>query len=334
MTIPRRRIGTTGPEVSVLALGSWHTYDRMDFHAAVELVRRAAEAGINCFDVGVYGGVPLVPGGPVHHSHTDVLFGRIIERAGVPRAAYVLSVKLWLQRWPAVPLADQLDRALDRVGTSHADFAVLGDIPAGADVDLRRLVRELGALVARRRLGAWGVNNWSVADLRRAHAIAAAESAPGPQMAQLKYSLCRRTMAEGEPYRRLFEETGIGLEASDVMEGGILAGNLDPDRVIGRDPGNVREAIRAAAPRAAEIAREFGATAAQLCIAFCLGHPALVTVLFGVTRLEQLEENLAAVELADRHGVAIRQRVAELWVDRGVVDPGGAVDLGGAGARA
>lgn len=314
----RRRIGTDGPETSLLSLGSWHTYDRMDFHEGVELLRRAFDAGITFFDVAVYGGVALEPGGPVRYSYTDVIFGRLIEKAGIARSDIAVSEKLWLGNFPDQPLAEQLDRALDRVGTDYADFAVLGDIRTD-DLDMRRVVEQLAELVRDGKLRAWGVNNWSVADIQRARDIAAAESWPGPQMAQLKYSICRRAMADSEPYRRMFSETGISLQASDIFEGGMLAGKPQPDRMIGRDPGGIRDAIRDAAPKVTSIAAEFDATPAQLAIAFCLGHPALVTVLFGASSMKQLEENLGALELHERHGDAIRERVADLWLD-GAVD--------------
>lgn len=75
MTIPQRRIGRDGPLTGVLSLGSWHTYDRMDFREAVDLVRTAVDSGITLFDVGVYG----FPGAtPVF---TDVLFSAMVRAA-------------------------------------------------------------------------------------------------------------------------------------------------------------------------------------------------------------------------------------------------------------
>lgn len=314
MAMPRHRIGASGPEVSAFALGSWHTYDRMDFHDAVALVRRAVDAGVDFFDVGVYSGFPL--DGKIHYGFTDILFGRIVEKAGVERSQYKMSQKLWLE---ARPFGPQLDRALYRVNSDHSDFAVLGDIRTD-DVDLEGIVEELAELVADGRLGAWGVNNWSAEHLRQAHEIAQAKGLPGPQMTQLKYSLCRRAMAEDDAFRALFQDEGISLQASDVFEGGILAGNLNPDRMIGRDPGDIREQIRAVAPRAAEIAADLGATPAQLAIAFTLTHPATVNVLFGCTRMGQLEDNLGALDVLERHGAdAIRERVADLWLDSHVL---------------
>ena len=93
MTVPRRRIGTAGPEVSVLSLGSWHIYDRMPFRDAVAMLRHAVDQGITLFDVGYYGGFS-VDGKPGQESYTDILFGRIIQAAGVARDDYQLSAKL------------------------------------------------------------------------------------------------------------------------------------------------------------------------------------------------------------------------------------------------
>ncbi len=321
MTVPRRRIGPHGPEASVLSLGSWHIYDRMPFQNAVAMLRRAVDAGIDFFDVGFYGGFSM-DGKPVQESYTDILFGRIIQAAGVDREDYQLSAKLWVNNFPDQSFEDQLDNLLLRVDTDRADFAILGDL-FGLTLDYPRLVRDLGALVHKGKLGGWGVNNWSVADIRALHAAAQEEGVPGPEMAQLKYSVVRRSIPDGEPFLQLVEDIGITLEASDIFEGGILAGNLKPTRVIGKDPGGIRDRVPDAARRLAEIASTMDATPAQVAVAFCLTHPAITTVLFGASSLRQLEENLAAVELAEQRGAEIRAAVAELWLDRDVVDPAG-----------
>jgi L-glyceraldehyde 3-phosphate reductase len=321
MTVPRRPIGPNGPEVSVLSLGSWHIYDRMPFRDAIAMVRRAVEAGIDFFDVGYYGGFS-VDGKPVQESYTDILFGRIIQAAGVDREQYQLSVKLWVNNYPELSFENQLDNLLLRVDTDRADFAILGDL-FGRTLDYPQLVRDLGALVHKGKLGGWGVNNWPVADIRALHAAALEAGMPGPEMAQLKYSVVRRSIPDGEPFQALVDDIGITLEASDVFEGGILAGNLKPTRVIGKDPGGIRDQIPDAARRLAEIASTVDATPAQAAVAFCLTHPAITTVLFGASSMRQLEENLAAVELAEQRGREIRALVAELWLDRDVVDPFG-----------
>ncbi|MFI6503633.1 aldo/keto reductase [Nonomuraea typhae] len=316
-TVPRRKIGPHGPEASVLALGSWHIYDRMDFADAVAMVRHAADLGVNLFDVGVYG----FPGQPP--VFTDVLFSAIVRAAGIPRPDYLLSVKLWLESYPEQSLRDQLARALFRAGTDRADLVILGDIRR-TDLDLVRLAGDLAELESEGLIGSWGVNNWSATAVRtiRGHALEA--GSPGPQLAQLKYSPCRRSIPDGGPYASLFAE-GLALQPSDVMEGGILAGKTTPSRQIGRDPGGVRPSIIRAAAGLGAAARSAGATAAQLCVAFALAHPATCTVLFGASSTEQLVDNAGALAVLDRLGPErVRELVEPFWADRGVVDPEGA----------
>jgi aryl-alcohol dehydrogenase-like predicted oxidoreductase len=341
MSVPRRGIGTTGPEVSVLALGSWHIYDRMPFREAIAMLRYAVDAGITLFDVGYYGGFSSAPsslpprpgqaadtsaviahGSLIQESYTDILFGQIVRAAGIPREDYQLSAKLWVNDYPKQSMEDQLDNLLLRVDTDRADFAILGDL-FGLTLDYPQLVRDLDALVDKGKLGGWGVNHWSVADIRALHEAAEAAGVPGPQMAQLKYSVIRRSIPDGGPFLELVDDIGITLQASDVLEGGILAGNLEPTRVIGKDPGGIRERVVGAAIKLGDIASTMDTSAAQLAVAFCLTHPAITTVLFGASSLTQLKDNLGAIELAEKHGPEIRAAVAELWLDRDVVDPAG-----------
>jgi aryl-alcohol dehydrogenase-like predicted oxidoreductase len=322
MTIPHRAIGGDGPEISLLSLGSWHTYDRMRFEDAVAMLRLAVDSGINFFDVGRYGGFPIGDGTFAPEGFTDVLFGRMMQAAGVPREDYLISAKLWLMSLDEAPLGPQLDGLLFRLGTDHADFTILGDIWYEG-LDMRQLVGQLGELIESGKLRGWGVNNWSVRDLRAAHEAAVSLGLPGPRMAQLKYSIIRRSIADGEPFNELCEQTGITLQASDVMEGGILAGKVNPARAIGQDPGGIQAAAKDVAGRLAELSADFGATPAQVAIAFCLTNPHITTVLFGATSVKQLTDNMAAVELAERRGPELRAAVADLWLDRDLIDPSG-----------
>lgn len=314
--IPRRGIGSSGLESSVLSLGSWHTYDRMHFEDAVELLATAVARGINLFDVGVY----AFPGGPP--AFTDVLFSAIVRAAGIAREDYLLSEKLWVEGFGPGGFRPQLERALFRVGTDYSDLVILGDLRRD-DVELRDLVLDLAELQRSGSIRAWGVNNWSAANIQALIDIAAAEGVPGPQIAQLKYSMSRRSIPDGAPFARLWEQ-GLTMQASDVMEGGILAGKVNPDREVGRDPGDIRAAIIASVPGVIALAEELETTPAQLAVAFTLTHPANTTTLFGATRLEQLEQNIAAIQLVERVGAAeLRSRVAPFWADNGIVDPEG-----------
>ncbi|NRQ36390.1 aldo/keto reductase [Nonomuraea sp. NN258] len=313
--IPRRRIGRDGPETGVLALGSWHTYDRMHFHDAVDMIREAVDAGIDLFDVGVYG-FPGMP--PVF---TDVIFSALVRAAGLRREDYLLSSKLWLEGYPQQSLRAQLENALFRAGVEHADLVVLGDLRHDG-VDLHELVMDLHGLRTAGLIRSWGVNNWSASNVQTLIDAAAGEGVEGPAIAQLKYSVSRRSIPDGRPFAKIFGQ-GVTLQSSDVLEGGVLLGK-GIDRQVGRDPGEIRERIALSAAELRRIAAELGATPAQLCVAFTLTHPANTTTLFGATSIEQLRDNLAAVDLVDRVGAEeLRARVAPLWADQDVVDPEG-----------
>ncbi|GAA3697301.1 aldo/keto reductase [Arthrobacter ginkgonis] len=316
-TVPQRPLGDSGLDVSALSLGSWHTYDRMDFRDAVEMVRVAHGSGINLFDVGVYS----VPGDqpPVF---TDVLFSAIVRAAGLRRDDYLVSSKLWLEGYGPDGFRPQLANALFRIGCDHADLVVLGDLRRD-DLHLRDLVLDLAGLHREGLIRAWGVNNWSAPNIQRLIDIAAEEGVAGPRFAQLKYSVSRRSIPDGEPFARLFAQ-GFAMQASDVMEGGILAGNLAPSREVGRDPGSIRERIVAAAQGVADLARSLDATPAQLLIAFTLTHAHTATTLFGSSRIAQLRENLGAIDLLVRIGAEeLRALAAPFWADRDAVDPEG-----------
>lgn len=313
-TVPRRTIG--GIDVPQLALGSWHTYDRMDFEDAVTLVGTALERGINLFDVGVYGMPGMRP-----PAVTDVLFSAVMRAVGAPRDAWLLSEKVWTDAYDD-GFVGQLEHALFRVGTDHADLVVLGDIHRD-DLSMTQIAHAMQELLERGLVRQWGVNNWSAGNIAALRHIAASEGLSGPAFAQLKYSVARRSIPDGAPFAELFAD-GFVFEASDCLEGGYLSGNANPTREVGRDPGDVRRRILQYLPEYVALAESLGTTAAQLAIAFTLTHTSNVTTLFGATKLAQLEDNVAAFDLVSRVGAAgLRAAVDRFWADKDVVDPAG-----------
>lgn len=309
-----RRLGAR--EVPVLSFGSWNTWDRMEFDEAVAVISRAAEHGCAFFDVAHYDMGPHA-----ENSRTDLIFGRAVREAGLAREDWLYCGKLWLWDYPGTGFAQQMATSLERVGVERADMVVVGDYLG--DLDVERVVVDVAEQIADGRFGTWGVNNWRFADLRAAIDIARRCDLVPPSFAQLKYGLARRSMAEGPYYAPLFESGEVALQASDVFEGGLLVGNLQPGRKIGADVGGIRQQIVAAWPRVQRVARELDASPAQLGIAFCLANPATANVLVGASRLAQVEDDIGAVELLERVGAdRIRELTADLWLDRNVAADG------------
>ncbi|MBB5953653.1 aryl-alcohol dehydrogenase-like predicted oxidoreductase [Saccharothrix tamanrassetensis] len=309
--VPVRQLGPGGPQVPLFGLGSWNTWDRMDFDDAVALLRRAVDAGVTLFDVAHYNMGPHA-----EQARTDIIFGEAVRAAGIAREDYHLCGKLWLWEYPTTSFEQQMTTSLERIGIEKADSVVVGDYMSPPDIP--SIVTDVAEQIRAGRFDTWGVNNWVASDLATALEFAEREGLTPPAFAQLKYSIARRTMAEGEFYGGYFSSGRLALQASDIFEGGILAGRKFPERKIGADPGGIRDAIREAADKVAEVAARYDASAAQVAIAFCLTNPAVANVLFGVSRLSQLEDNLGALRLAADHGAELRAALDPLWTDRAV----------------
>lgn len=298
-----RQIGKSDLKTSVLSLGSYQTYSRMEYRDVVSLVRRAAELGINLFDVAHYRTAP----------HTEVVLARALRDAGLKRDQIMIMDKVWWYDNDEPTLEHQLDELLFRLDTDYLDVIMCYGMRPGRD-DPAATARLNAGFVTSGKARAWGGLNWSAKDLRIAHETCVAEGLPTPQIVQIKYNIARRHIIESEEYTRLRAETGISIHASDSLEGGILAGSLVRERVLGRDPGNVREEIIALVPRLREVADGFGCSMAQLAIAFCIANPQTASLLFGASRIGQLEDNVGAVALAEKHGDAIVAALAGFGV--------------------
>ncbi|MCR6633751.1 aldo/keto reductase [Devosia sp.] len=313
--VPKRRLGKNGPLVPAFALGSWNTWNRMSPDDAVTMVQRAVEVGAAFFDVAYYNMGPHE-----EHSRTDILFGAAIRAAGVARRDFQVCGKLWLWEYPKLNFRQQIETSLERAGLDRFDTLVVGDYFGTPDME--PVVAGVNELIAAGLVDGWGINNWHFVHTRQALDFADKAGLVGPSFAQLKYSVVRRSMAEGAEYGALFADGTLGLQASDCLEGGILAGRGVPARKIGADVGAIRERIYAAAPKLKDIADEFEASPVQLALAFCLANPNVTNVLFGASRLEQLEDNLGAIALLNRAGDRIRPALADLWLDQHVRSDG------------
>ncbi|MGH9045574.1 MAG: aldo/keto reductase [Acidimicrobiales bacterium] len=320
--VPQRASGPSGQQVSALALGSWHTWDRTSFEEVVAVLRTAHDAGVTLFDVGMYG--RTVPGHAEQSvkESTDLIFARAMKAAGIRREDVLLAVKGWIPQSDAdtVDLISQVDAHLMHQDTDHADFLVLGDLMCQID-DFSVILDQIGTLLDDGKIRHWAVNNWSAGELTAVTNQCIAMALPTLEYAQHKYGFTRRSVAEGVPLRTVCESTGITIQASDTFEGGLIFGT-STSRMIGGNIGETQSHIRQSVRRFQEAAADLGATTAQLAIAFPLTYSHTSSVVVGSRTLEQTRDNLGAFDLLDRQDPEqIRAAVQEFWFDRDVVDP-------------
>lgn len=308
-----REVGP-GLSVSVLSLGTWQTFERMQFDECLAVLQTAFEAGVTLFDTARYhprsDRFPLgtiAKGSP----HTEVVLGRALQVLGWPRDDYRIADKLWYDRWPEEPLADQMDGVLTRLGLQYVDILYLQRPPAGADVAV--LAREGARLVAADRARCWGAAGWTPEQLAIAYQVTDAEGLPPCAVGELMYSVTRREPVENHAYERLYAERGLRVVASSPLEGGVLAGRVPgpvSDRLTGRDVDRKRERFGERLPGYLAVCERLGLTPTQAALAFCVTHPAVASVLFGASSLEQARHNLAAAEAIGSHGGELRDRMA------------------------
>jgi L-glyceraldehyde 3-phosphate reductase len=293
--LAHRPLGTSGLEVSVFALGSWRTYERIPREAGVAVLQRARASGIDFLEVARYNdesGTAPIPTG-----YSEVVFGEVFAASGWPRDDVTIASKLWWEFWPQTP-AQELAASLERTGLERFDF-VYSD-PPPPDLPMTDVVGSVAELVSDGRVRAWGIVNWPAERIAEAGRVAHELGVAPPCAAQLPYSLVSRDWVESPEMTEALLACGAKVVASYVLAGGILSGKYaagEGGRMSGEvDAPRWEDAVRAARELAA-LATEVGTTPAALAMAFVLTNSLVATILFGATSHEQIRENVAAAEL-------------------------------------
>jgi aryl-alcohol dehydrogenase-like predicted oxidoreductase len=116
---------------------------------------------------------------------------------------------------------------------------------------------------------------------------------------QVPYSLLQRDIER--ELLPMAESLGLGVLAWSPLGGGVLSGKYtgSPDRSSATrlDPSTVDEHARAVATVVSEVAGELGATPSQVAIAWTMARSRAVHPMLGARRVEQLRDNLGALDV-------------------------------------
>ena len=299
-----RRLGSSGLRVSVISLGSWVTFGpQLDAGLAAECLNAAREAGVNFFD-----NAESYAGG-----ESERIMGNAIAKLGWARHSYVVSTKLFwgLYDEPNMRhtlnrkyLLQAIDASLDRFGLDFVDLVFCHRNDPNTPIE--ETVWAMSDMVSTGRALYWGTSEWPADEIRAAWEIAERHHLHKPVMEQPQYNLFNRRRVEHE-YARLYEDIGLGLTTWSPLASGLLTGKYRdgvPSGSRASLPGYewLRDALTSGAHNEAvgrleSIAAELGCTPAQLAIAWCARNPRVSTVITGASRVEQVRENMGALQV-------------------------------------
>jgi voltage-dependent potassium channel beta subunit len=302
-----RRLGRSGLQVSVLSFGSWVSFGpQLGVDTAAECLEAARDEGVNFFD-----NAESYAAG-----ESERIMGDAIGKLGWARHSYVISTKVFwgLHDVPNMKntlnrkyLMQAIDGSLERLGLDFVDLLFCHR--ADPHTPIEETVRAMSDIVSSGKALYWGTSEWAPDEIRAAWEIAERHHLHKPVMEQPQYNLLRRMRVEFE-YARLYDEIGLGLTIWSPLASGLLTGKyLDgiPDGSRGALPGyewlqgSLTDAKTNGRVRALKaVADELGCTTAQLALAWCTKNPHVSTVITGASRAEQVRENMASLDVAER----------------------------------
>jgi D-threo-aldose 1-dehydrogenase len=314
-TVPRRAIGRTQLQVSVLGFGTaplGDLYLQLDDRTAIATVERAFDLGINLLDTS-----PLYGHGLAEHR-----CGTAIRR--VPREAIVLCTKVgrWMDPLHGAgdPSRDRsgfiggqphravvdysydgtlrsVEQSLLRLGTDRLDLLLIHDVDVwthGRDAIEHRFREAMtGAYVALDRLRSEGVVAGIGVGVNEAEMCVRFAQAGSFDVMLLagRYSLLEQpALTEFLP---LALERGIGVLLGGVFNSGILAtGAVAGAKYNYRDaPPDILEKVA----RIERVCAAHGVALPTAALHFALGHPAVASVVLGAQSPQEVERNMDAL---------------------------------------
>jgi aryl-alcohol dehydrogenase-like predicted oxidoreductase len=293
-----RRLGRSGLVVSEVSVGSWLTLgSSVDRAGTREIVHRAFDLGVNLFDT-----ADVYSNGAGEEALGEAL-------AGIPRRYVVIATKCFFpmserpndRGLSRKHLFESIEDSLRRLRTDYVDLLQCHRYDPNTPVE--ETVRAFDDLVRQGKVLYWGVSEWSAEQIDDACRCADAMNGVRPISNQPQYNLLRRAIeAEVIP---VSQREGLSQIVFSPLAQGALTGKYTG----GRRPSDTRAAdsVRnvfmrsflepetlARTDRLQPLADRLGISMAQLALAWCLAEPNVSSVITGVTRVSQLEDNVKA----------------------------------------
>jgi aryl-alcohol dehydrogenase-like predicted oxidoreductase len=303
-----KTLGNTGLLVSQLCLGTmtfhggegfWSKIGTVDQAGVDELVKASVDAGINFIDTAdVYS-----------EGECEKTLGQSLKNLGIARKDVVIATKVYGRTGPGRNdvgasrghIMDGVEASLTRLGTDHIDLYQIH----GNDflTPIEETLRALDTLVQQGKVRYIGCSNWQAWKIAKALTISKYEGLARFDTLQAYYSIAGRDL-EREIVPML-ESEKTGLMVWSPLAGGLLSGKFSRENQKPEgsrrsefdfplvDKERTWKILEAMKP----IAEAHGCSEARVSLAWLLAKPVVTTVILGAKRKDQLEDNLAAVEL-------------------------------------
>lgn len=312
-----RYLGSSGLQVSALSFGSWVTFgDQIGEEVAHEMMQAALDAGVNFFDnAEVYS-----------QGKSETMMGSVIKKAGWKRSDLVISTKIfWGGDGPndrglsRKHIVEGMNASLARLQMDYVDlvFAHRPDI----HTPMEETVRAFNHVLDKGQAFYWGTSEWSAQEIMEAYAIARREHLVPPLMEQPQYHMFHRERFEVE-YGPLYEDIGLGTTIWSPLASGLLTGKYNQGMPEGTraslegyewlrkrfEDENAIENIQKVG-QLLPIAEELGCTMAQMALAWTLKNPNVSTTITGASRVEQVVENMKAIDVLEKLTPEVMERI-------------------------
>jgi L-glyceraldehyde 3-phosphate reductase len=326
-----RRCGRSGLDLPVLSLGYWHNFgDDRPFEGQRAIARRAFNLGITHHDLANNYGPP--------YGAAELNFGKLMREDFRPyRDELVISTKAGWDMWPGPYgqgggsrkyLLASLDQSLARMGLDYVD--VFYSHRLDGTTPLEETMGALDTAVRQGKALYVGISSYDAERTRQAAAIL--EDLGTPLLIhQPSYSLLNRWI-EREGLLDAADQLGIGVIGFTVLAQGLLTGRyLDgvPEgsrATKGQETFEddwLNEAMIERLRSLNEIAAARDQTLAQLALAWALRDPRMTSLVVGASSVDQLEQNVAALENLELSGeelaaiddLAGEDAGVDLWAD-------------------
>jgi aryl-alcohol dehydrogenase-like predicted oxidoreductase len=301
-------LGNTGLLVSRLCFGTMTFGDGRGLIKGIgavgqagadELIKTSIDGGINFFDTAdIY-----------TEGESEKILGQSLKNLHIARKDVVIATKVYGRVGPGRNdigasrghIMDGVEASLRRLQTDHIDLYQIHGNDSVTPVD--ETIRALDTLVQQGKVRYVGCSNWQAWKIAKALGVSEFRNLARFDTLQAYYSIAGRDL-EREIVPML-ESEKVGLLVWSPLAGGLLSGKFsrtnqkpaDSRRTDFDFPLVDTERTWKILDVMAPIAKAHGCSPARLSLAWLLAKPVVTSVIIGAKRLDQLQDNLAAVEI-------------------------------------